>query len=198
LTRTGKGPQRTCIACRQSKDQAQLVRYVVAPDGELLVDYRHRLPGRGAYTCIDIACLQTAVERKLFQRSFRGNCREISSATLIDGLIAALRQRIANLLGMAKKSGQYVSGSSAVMSALRHNSGLALVLISEDISSGIAVKVKELSARHGVPCVSMFSKDGLGQLFGKGERSVVAIETGSLADILLIELQRYLQLVREN
>lgn len=198
MATTGKGPQRTCIACRQSREQAQLVRYVVAPDGSVLVDYRHRLPGRGAYTCIDLDCLRTAVERKQFQRSFRGHCGEVSFATLRDGLVTVLQQRIANLLGIAKKSGQFLSGSNAVMTALRQQTCLALVVLADDISSGIAEKVRELSDRHQVPCVSMFSKDMLGQMLGKGERSVVAIESGSLADALLSELQRYLQMVREN
>jgi len=175
-----------------------LVRYVVAPDGAVLVDYRHRLPGRGAYTCIDLDCLQTAVERKQFQRSFRGRCREVSFAALREALIAVLQQRIANLLGIARKSGQFLSGSSAVMTALRQKTGLALVVLAEDISANIADKVKELSGRHQIPCVSMYSKDMLGQMFGKGERSVIAIEHGSLADALLTELQRYLQMVREN
>ncbi|MCK4501931.1 MAG: YlxR family protein, partial [Desulfuromonadales bacterium] len=39
-----KSAQRTCIACRETKDKDQLLRYVVAPDGVVLVDYRQRLP----------------------------------------------------------------------------------------------------------------------------------------------------------
>ena len=198
MTREAKGPQRTCIACRKSKDQGQLVRFVVAPDGQILVDYRHRLPGRGAYTCIDLGCLKNAVDRKQFQRGFHGSCREISWAALCEGLKTALQQRIENLLGMAKKAGRYVSGSNAVIGSLRQGSGLAAVFIAEDISAGIAEKIYELSNRHQVPCVKMFSKGKLGQLFGKGERSVVAIEGGPLADALLVELQRFLQMAREN
>ena len=192
------GPQRTCIACRQSKAQDQLVRYVVAPDGALLVDYRHRLPGRGAYTCIDLSCLQAAVSKKQFQRSFSGKCGEVSAEALQTGLQQALLQRIANLIGMARKSGQVVSGSNAVLMALRQKSKQALVLMSEDISEGIALKIKGLSDRQNVSCSQLFSKGMLGQVLGKGERSVLAIQAGPLADAFLIELQRYAQLVREN
>ena len=193
-----KGPQRSCVACRQSRNQAQLVRYVVAPDGEVLIDYRHRLPGRGAYTCLDFNCLQKAVERKQFQRAFRGDCREVSLEKLKEGLFTALRQRVVNLLGMARKSGQTISGSSMVMEALRHHPGPALVLLAEDISAGIADKINELVKRQQIPCVVLFDKERLGQILGKGERSVVAIASGSLADELLKELQRYQQIVREN
>lgn len=192
------GPQRTCIACRQTRGQSQLVRYVVAPDGALLVDYRHRLPGRGAYTCIDADCLREAVKRKQFQRSFRGQCENVSVGELRQALIMALARRIAGLIGMARKSGQLISGSNAVTNALRQRGGFALVLIAEDISTGIAEKIMELSGRHKVPCSQLFSKGMLGQVLGKGERSVIAVQAGALADSLLIELQRYAQMVREN
>ena len=193
-----KGAQRTCIACRQTKAQDQLVRYVVAPDGAVLIDYRHRLPGRGAYTCVDLQCVQAAVTRKQFQRSFQGKGTEISFASLREGLQQALLQRIANLIGMARKSSQVSSGSNAVIMALRSRSVPALVLISEDISEGIAEKIRELSDRHNVSCSQLFSKGMLGQVLGKGERSVLAIQAGPLADAFLLELQRYTQMVREN
>lgn len=198
MTSAGKGPARTCIGCRQSKNPDQLVRYVVAPDGHLLVDYRQRLPGRGAYTCVDMNCLRQAVERKQFQRSFRGKCQEIDFDLLADSLQNALVQKIFNLIGMARKSGQLISGSNVVMAALRQAKDSALVLIAEDISTGIAVKVSELAKRRQIPCEQMFGKEAYGQLLGKAERSVVAVQAGALAEALLTEMQRYKQIVREN
>lgn len=49
------------------RPQSELVRFgaaggVVVPDG----------PGRGAYLCPDPACLEAALRRKAFNRSFRG------------------------------------------------------------------------------------------------------------------------------
>ncbi len=193
-----KGPQRTCVACRQGNNQEQLVRYVVAPDGTLVVDYRHRLPGRGAYTCISVDCLKTAVDRKQFQRSFRGQCKAVSVDLLTAELFQALEQKIINLLGMGRKSGQVISGSNAIMTGLRQGTDLSLVIITKDISAAIAEKIDGLSARHQVSCSQLFSKDLLGQILGKGERSSVAVKKGALADAILIELKRYTQLVREN
>lgn len=198
MTSAGKGPYRTCVSCRQSKKQEQLVRYVVAPDGELVVDYRHRLPGRGAYTCIEADCLVAAVDRNQFRRSFRGKCNEVSSEKLLSALTQAVEQKILNLLGMGRKSGQLVSGSNAVITALRQDANLSLVIMTRDISTAIAEKIESLSVRHQVNCSQLFSKDLLGQILGKGERSVVAVQAGTLADAILIELQRYMRLVREN
>jgi ribosomal protein L7Ae-like RNA K-turn-binding protein len=113
-------------------------------------------------------------------------------------LISALEQKIINLLGMGRKSRQVVSGTNAILAGLRQGTALALVIVTKDISTAIAEKIKVLSARHQVNCSQLFSKDLLGQILGKGERSVVAVQAGTLADAILIELQRYKQLVREN
>ena len=198
MTVAGKGPRRTCVACRREKSQEQLVRYVAAPDGTLAVDYRHRLPGRGAYTCISYDCLQEAVEKRQFQRSFRGRCQQVDFNTLAGQLKSAIEQKIVNLLGMGRKSGQVTSGTNAIMQALRHNDDVALVVVTEDISPAIAEKLQGLAARQKVDCSRLLGKDLLGQILGKGERSAVAVQKGALANAILIELQRYKQLVREN
>jgi uncharacterized protein len=41
------------------------------PDGLLVLDPRGRMAGRGAYLCPSPACLQAAVKRRSFDRSFR-------------------------------------------------------------------------------------------------------------------------------
>ena len=97
MTVAENGPQRTCVACRQTKNKKQLVRYVVAPDGAVLVDYRQRLPGRGAYTCISTQCLLDAVKRNSFQRCFKGQCLSVDATVLTQQLIAAVEQKITNL-----------------------------------------------------------------------------------------------------
>ena len=193
-----KGPQRTCVSCRDNKPQDQLVRFVVDPNGSLTVDYRHKLPGRGAYTCINKNCLATAVEKKQFQRSFRGACENVDYNVLVAELNSSIEQKVINLLGMGRKSGQIISGSNAVISALRHGGELSIVILTTDISSAIAEKIRTLSDRCKVKSSQLLDKNLLGQILGKSERSVVAVQQGALAESILIELQRYEQLVREN
>lgn len=192
------GPQRTCIACRQTRNQGELVRFVNGPDGQVLVDYRHRLPGRGAYTCLDQNCLDAAVKRRLFARAFRGNCNSPELEELRTELGQAFEQRLVNLLGMVRKSGQGITGTGMVLAALKKNPRPALVIIGVDVSKDIKEKLTDLAERCRVPVFHLFSKDRLGQLFGKGERSAIALAAGTLADTLMLELQRYLQMVREN
>ncbi|MDX2493877.1 MAG: DUF448 domain-containing protein [Desulfuromusa sp.] len=198
MTVAEKGPQRTCVACRQTKDKNQLVRYVVAPDGAVLVDYRQRLPGRGAYTCFTAECLRDAVKKNSFQRCFKVPNYSVDTTQLMQQLIMAVEQKITNLIGMSRKSGQLISGSNMIIDALRKKSSIALVIIADDISSGIGSKIEGLAKREDIATAHLYNKQMIGQMIGKEERSVIAVQNGLLADSLLNELRRYEQLVREN
>jgi uncharacterized protein len=177
--------------------QDDLVRYVMSPEGEVLVDYRQRLPGRGAYTHIDRECVRTAVKRQQFDRAFKGKNRKVEGEKLLDELARELLGRVVNLLGMARKSGQALSGSNLVLDSL-DPAETVLVLLAEDISDGIGKKVQGKAERAGILCERIFDKGLLGQVLGKGERSVVALKKGALAETMKKEMIRYKQIVGES
>lgn len=174
------------------------MRYVLSPDKQLLVDYRQKLPGRGVYTCCDVDCIEKAVERKQLQRGLKIEQAQLDSAQIIVKIIETLLQRIENLLGMARKSGQAVSGSQAILNGLKRNDGFTFVLLSDDVSSGVAEKVLSAAASQRVEVFQMFSKGRIGEILGKGERSVAALQAGKLANAIKLEVQRYRRMSREN
>ena len=194
----GHAAQRSCLGCRAVLEKDALVRYVLAPTREVLVDYRGRLPGRGAYTCLSRTCLLTAVQRRQFNRTFKQEGLQVDAERLLDELRQQLRERILNLVGMARKSGQLVSGSSLVLSALGAPGAVALVLLADDMSESIAAKVSGAARARSIPCCRMFDKGLLGHILGKEERSTVAVKTGSLAEALRIELVRFEQIAGEH
>ncbi|MCK5914431.1 MAG: hypothetical protein KAG12_11170, partial [Desulfuromusa sp.] len=59
-------------------------------------------------------------------------------------------------------------------------------------------KIEALAQRENIYCTRLYDKQVIGQMLGKEERSVIAVQKGLLADSLLNELHRYMQLVREN
>ncbi|ORA62582.1 YlxR family protein [Mycobacteroides franklinii] len=67
---TGK-PVRTCVGCRGRELAADLLRVVAADDRHIVVDVRHRLPGRGAWLHRSAQCYQLAVKRRAFARALR-------------------------------------------------------------------------------------------------------------------------------
>lgn len=62
-------PQRQCVGCRVMKDKKELLRVVRTPDGQLLLDGRGKVSGRGAYVCHDAACLKKARKSKALERA---------------------------------------------------------------------------------------------------------------------------------
>ncbi len=109
-----------------------------------------------------------------------------------------VRERIGNLLGIARKSGQAVSGSNLVLASIDTSSPPVLILFTEDISPGVAEKIQVRAARAGIQCHRLFDKEFLGQILGKGERSVAAFRESPLVASIRKELIRYEQIVGES
>jgi len=65
-----KIPLRKCIGCGEMKDKRTLVRIVRNKEGEISVDLMGKKPGRGAYICRDIACLDKAQKAHRLERAF--------------------------------------------------------------------------------------------------------------------------------
>lgn len=191
------GAERTCLGCRGTLKREELVRYVLTPSGEVTVDYRKRLPGRGAYTCISRACLTAAVQKRQFNRAFHKDGVRADVATLAGELSGQIADRVFNLLSMARKSGQVISGGSLVFDALHSKGQPALVILAEDMSAGIADKISHRATACGVPLWHRYDKELLGRLLGKEERSVVAVQAGPLAEAIKSELFRLEQIAGE-
>ena len=64
-------PLRKCTGCQEMKDKRQLVRIVKSEDGTFSVDFTGKKPGRGAYICPNIECLEKAQKTKGLERSFK-------------------------------------------------------------------------------------------------------------------------------
>lgn len=198
MSKVRREPERTCVGCRAVHSRGSLVRYVLSPQRELLIDYRQKLPGRGVYTCCEADCIVKALERRQLQRGLKADPLQITPEQLVSQLQRSLLQRIENLLGMARKSGQAVSGSQAVLSGIKKNESFAFILISEDVSTGIAEKVLSASESRRIEIFQMLTKGRIGEVLGKGERSVAALHSGRLADAIKLEVQRYKRMSREN
>lgn len=71
-----KMPQRTCVGCKDKKDKKDLIRVVVNKEGEMSIDKTGKMPGRGAYICDDINCLEKAIKTKSLERAFETKINE--------------------------------------------------------------------------------------------------------------------------
>ena len=64
-------PQRTCLACGRKTAKAELLRLCRNRDGQVLIDLRQCLPGRGAYVCPSAACTRLLLKKKSLQHGLR-------------------------------------------------------------------------------------------------------------------------------
>lgn len=65
-----KIPMRQCLGCREHKPKKELIRVVRSPEGEIALDFKGKLPGRGAYVCPSAACLAKARKSRALERAF--------------------------------------------------------------------------------------------------------------------------------
>lgn len=59
-----KIPERKCMGCNAKKPKNELIRIVRSPEGEIAVDMKGKLPGRGVYVCRDKACFARVKKSK--------------------------------------------------------------------------------------------------------------------------------------
>ena len=65
-----KIPQRQCVGCRTMKDKKALIRAVRSPEGVVSLDFKGKMPGRGADVCPDPECLKKARKSRALERAF--------------------------------------------------------------------------------------------------------------------------------
>ena len=112
-----RGAERRCLATGQVLPKAALVRFVVGPDGALVVDVEERLPGRGLWVKADRAALEKAAAKRLFGRSARQMV--IVPGDLPAQVVARLERRCLDLLGLARRAGLAVAGFEKVRDWIR-------------------------------------------------------------------------------
>ena len=70
MTKQKKIPMRTCIACREMKPKAELMRIVYNKQGEIFFDDTSKQNGRGAYICKSKECIYKAKKTSALSRAF--------------------------------------------------------------------------------------------------------------------------------
>ena len=61
-----------CAVCRNRYEKEKLIRIVKFKDGEIKIDEKGKMQGRGMYICKRKECLTQAEKRKVIERAFSG------------------------------------------------------------------------------------------------------------------------------
>src|SRR5258708_39095583 len=66
---------RMCAVSREVRPIGELIRFVVAPSGEVIADLKRKLPGRGLWVSASRRAVAEAVRRHQFGRGFKRDVR---------------------------------------------------------------------------------------------------------------------------
>jgi hypothetical protein len=171
-----------------------LVRFVADPDGSVVPDLRHRLPGRGVWVTAEREAVEIAVKKRLLARAFDGEVKVDPDlpATVDRLLFAAAVAAVA----MARKAGAVVAGFSKVEAALAGEPVVALIHAAEAADDGIA-KLAAAARRRGfagLETIRCFDAEQLGLAFGGANVIHAAVLAGPAGTNLLARvgaLSRY-------
>ncbi|MGE5173338.1 MAG: DUF448 domain-containing protein [Betaproteobacteria bacterium] len=180
-------PERTCVGCRNVLTKDEVVRIVAGPDG-VLIDYREKLPGRGAYVCPKQECIANALAKETLAKALRLKARPPSVELLASHLAAAIKEKIRSLLSISMKAGKIAAGYSAVNDALEKGR-VKLLLFASDISDGTRDKIESQSF-ESFHRATLFTRDEFGSMLNRELIGVVGILDQGLADALWNETQR--------
>ncbi len=180
---------RRCIASGELRPKAELIRFVADPGGTVVPDLAGRLPGRGLWLSPRREHLERACARNLFAKAAKAPLRVPED--LPARVEALLSRRCLDLIGLAKRAGQAVSGYQRVASRLA-SGGVAVLLAAVDTAEDGRRKLRA-AARTQNPAprvVEVFTAEELGRALGQAARAHVAIAPGGFAERLAMEATR--------
>jgi predicted RNA-binding protein YlxR (DUF448 family) len=176
---------RRCIVTGVVRPKAELLRFVVAPDGGVVPDIACRLPGRGLWLTARRDIVAAAVGKRLFGRAARASVTV--PGDLAERVDALLRQRCCDLVGLARRAGKAVAGFEKVRAALRKGEAAVLVAAA-DGGEGGRDKVRGLG--FDLPLVDGLSAAELGVAFGRDHVVHAVLAPGRIARDLVVAAGR--------
>ena len=190
MTRGGRDkdrddPERRCIATGEVQPRAGLVRFVVAPDGQVLADVLNRLPGRGIHVSADRAAIEKAARKGLFARAARAPVTV--APDLADQVEAQLARRVVDLISLARKAGLAVAGYEKTKDWLEKDKAAILVQASDGSERGKS----RLHPPGGTDTlISCLTAGEIGLAFGREHAIHAALAAGGLTGRVVEEAAR--------
>jgi uncharacterized protein len=189
-----RGPDRLCVATRTVRPIADLIRFVIAPNGEAVPDIKCRLPGRGVWVTATREALDEAVKRKAFARGFKRDVR--LPADLSTRTEQLLKQAMLDALAMAGKAGLVAAGFAKAATAIERDDAVALLHAAQASSDGVR-KLDAMVHRRAdrvLPVIEFLTSAELDLALGRANVVHAALLAGPATDTFLARsrrLQRY-------
>ena len=196
-TEADNASERLCAVTRLHLDPENLIRFVQAPDGQIVPDLEHRLPGRGVWLTSSREIVEKAIKTRAFDRSLKAPA--IVAADLAERLDVMILRRVCDTLALANKAGLAVAGFQQVDSALDKAKVAVLIHGSDAAADGCSKLDRKFRAIQGdlgqkAPVVAALTITEMSLAMGRPSVVHAALIPGGLAKRFLREagrLERY-------
>jgi predicted RNA-binding protein YlxR (DUF448 family) len=184
-------PVRRCALTRERLPKQDLIRFVLAPSGEIVPDLKERLPGRGVWVTAVHDRVAEAAKRNVFARALKTavtvptGLAEKVDRLLVEGALGAL--------ALANKAGEVVFGTAKVEEAIARSRVAALIHASDAAEDGCRKLDSKFraTARGDKPApIRIFGADELGLASGKTNVIHAALIQGGAAAKFLASASR--------
>jgi uncharacterized protein len=189
--RIAAGSERLCAATGEVTPVADMIRFVLAPDGSVVPDLKRRLPGRGIWITATRPALSSALARKAFARSFK---REVRVAgDLVESTERLLERAALDALAMAHKAGRAIMGFARVEAALGRERVAALIQGSDAGLDGVRklnASVRQRPDAENIVIVNTFAISQLDLAFGRANVVHAVLVAGPETEAFLARVAR--------
>jgi predicted RNA-binding protein YlxR (DUF448 family) len=185
---------RRCIVTRQALEKPAMIRFVLDPDGHVVPDLKEKLPGRGLWVTADRDVLAQAAAKNAFAKAARQSAKV--PADLVERVAELAKREVAELIGLARKSGQLRAGFEKVQIALQGGRVRVLIAAKDGAEDGrgklarLASSVASVSGRSGVEICAPLTAAELAQALGREHAVHAAIAESGIAERIIVACRR--------
>ncbi len=184
---------RTCVVTRESKLPEELIRFVPAPDGQIVPDVARRLPGRGVWVTAKRDTVAEAVKRKAFARSLK---RQVAASPDLPDIVERLLvKRATEALSLANKAGLITTGFTRTEAAITSGTVAALLHGQEAAADGVGKLNRRFQAAAAqsdkpAPVIQELTVEQLSLALGRSNVVHAALSAGGATTNFLNEVGR--------
>jgi hypothetical protein len=183
--------ERMCVATREVRPIADLIRFVVGPGGEAVPDLKSKLPGRGVWVTATHDALAEAIKRKTLARGFKRQVR--LAGDLVEQTERLLESAVLDALAMAGKAGLIAGGFGKTEAALAHKHVVGIIHAAEAAPDGVRkldAAQRRLAPDGKIAVISGLPSAQLDLALGRPNVIHAALLAGPASDTFLARFRR--------
>lgn len=168
-----EGPTRMCAVTRRRAPRDAMIRLVASPEGEVCVDARGNLPGRGAWIQPDRQAMDALVRRSAGLARALGV--PVQGEQVVDAIQEACLRAVLDGLSISQAAGVLVPGQERVVRAVQ-DGRVDLVMVAEDIVDRTRAMVTRAAESSQATVVSLpVSSAQIGEQIGRPPTGVLGV-----------------------